>query len=131
MIAWYLYIAYGLQAKQPGDWARIQSYFFRSLSVQFFRTRIDLDKLRAIQTFVAVADGRGFAAAARKLDVSAATVTRLLSELETALGVTLVQRTTRQVTLTDTGKRYLQYVRAVLEDLSVADEATQGARGKP
>lgn len=90
-----------------------------------------MDKLRAIQTFVAVADGRSFAAASRKLNVSAATVTRLIGELETGLGVMLIQRTTRQVTLTDTGKRYLQDVKAIIEELNVADEAAQGAHGTP
>jgi len=90
-----------------------------------------LDKLRAIQTFIAVADGGGFAPAARNLGVSAATVTRMVSELESELGVALLQRTTRKVTLTDSGKRYLEDVKNVLENLQVADEAAQGAHGTP
>jgi len=90
-----------------------------------------LDKLRAIQTFIAVADGGGFAPAARNLGVSAATVTRMVSELESELGVVLVQRTTRKVTLTDSGKRYLEDVKNVLENLQVADEAAQGTHGTP
>lgn len=80
---------------------------------------------------MAVADGQSFAAASRKLNVSAATVTRLIGELESDLGVMLIQRTTRQVTLTDTGKRYLQDVKTLLEDLHGADEAAQGTHGTP
>jgi len=90
-----------------------------------------LDKLRALETFVAVAEGGGFATAARKLNVSAPSVTRLVSDLEAHLGVMLLQRTTRQVTLTDIGAQYLEDAKAVLADLQCADDAAQGAHGTP
>ena len=61
-----------------------------------------------MQAFVAVADLRGFAPAARKLGLSPSGVTRLIAALEDRLGARLLQRTTRSVTLTDVGARYLR-----------------------
>lgn len=90
-----------------------------------------MDKLRALETFIAVADSNSFVAAARKLNMSAPSVTRLIGDLETELGVILLLRTTRQVTLTDVGQRYLEDAKAALADLEAADEAAQGAHGKP
>lgn len=90
-----------------------------------------MDKLRAMKTFVAVAELGSFAKAARKLNVSAPSVTRLVSELEEELGINLLQRTTRQVTVTEIGHRYLEDAKAVLSDIQVADEAAKGAHGTP
>jgi len=90
-----------------------------------------VDKLRALETFITVAEGGGFAAASRKLNISAPSVTRLVSELEAELGVTLLQRTTRQVTLTDIGQRYLEDAKAALAELQAADEAAKGAHETP
>lgn len=90
-----------------------------------------MDKLRAIKTFIAVAEGGGFAAASRKLNMSAPSVTRLVGELETELGVILLRRTTRQVTLTDVGKRYLEDAKGATADLQAADETARGAHGIP
>ena len=61
-----------------------------------------------MQAFVAVADLQGFAPAARKLALSPSAVTRLIAALEDRLGARLLQRTTRQVALTDAGARYLE-----------------------
>jgi len=66
-----------------------------------------VDKLRALETFIAVADEGSFSAASRKLNVSAPSVTRIIGDLEAHLGVKLLNRTTRIVTLTDIGKRYV------------------------
>src|SRR5450631_119365 len=60
-----------------------------------------MDRIDAMQAFVAVADLHGFAPAARKLGLSASGVTRLIAALEDRLGARLLQRTTRSVTLTD------------------------------
>lgn len=84
-----------------------------------------------MNTFVAVAELRSFAKAARKLNVSAPSVTRLVGELEEELGINLLSRTTRQVTVTEIGHRYLEDAKAVLSDLQLADEAAQGAHGTP
>ena len=70
-----------------------------------------MDRIDAMQAFVAVADLRGFAPAARKLGLSPSGVTRLIAALEDRLGARLLQRTTRSVTLTDVGARYLERIR--------------------
>jgi len=67
-----------------------------------------MDRIDAMQAFVAVADLEGFAPAARKLGLSPSGVTRLIAALEDRLGARLLQRTTRSVTLTDVGARYLE-----------------------
>lgn len=81
--------------------------------------------------FVAVADLQGFAAAARRLGLSASGVTRLVAGLEERLGVRLLQRTTRQVTLTDAGSRYLERARRILADVGEAEGAAQVERSVP
>ena len=61
-----------------------------------------MDRLASITAFVRVADSGGFTAAARRLDLSTTTVSDQVQALENALGVRLLNRTTRQVTLTET-----------------------------
>ncbi|OBS31161.1 MULTISPECIES: LysR family transcriptional regulator [Tepidimonas] len=80
-----------------------------------------MDRLQSLRVFQAVADAGGFAAAARALDLSAASVTRMVADLEAQLGVRLLQRTTRRVVLTDEGAAYLERVRRILADLDEAD----------
>lgn len=80
-----------------------------------------MDRLLSMRVFQEVIDAGGFAAAARALDISAGNVTRLVSDLEAHLGVRLIQRTTRRLTLTDAGETYLQRVRAVLSDIEDAE----------
>ena len=70
-----------------------------------------MDRIDAMQAFVAVADLQGFAPAARKLGLPPSGVTRLIAALEDRLGARLLQRTTRSVTLTDVGARYLERIR--------------------
>ncbi|MEK7694742.1 MAG: LysR family transcriptional regulator, partial [Pseudomonadota bacterium] len=53
-----------------------------------------MDRLQAMKTFVTVVDTGGFTPAARKLDVSLSVVSRVITELETHLGVRLLTRTT-------------------------------------
>ena len=90
-----------------------------------------MDRLDAMQAFVAVADLQGFAPAARKLGLSPPTVTRLIATLEERLGVRLLQRTTRSVALTDAGARYLERVRRILTDVEEAEGAAEGERTTP
>ena len=84
-----------------------------------------------MQAFVAVADLRGFAPAARKLKLSPSAVTRLIAALEDHLGVRLLQRTTRSVTLTDVGARYHERARRILADVEEAERAAEGERTRP
>ena len=90
-----------------------------------------MDRIDAMQAFVAVADLQGFAPAARKLRLSPSAVTRLIAALEDRLGARLLQRTTRQVTLTDAGSRYLARARRILADIGEAEGAIEGERTRP
>ena len=90
-----------------------------------------MDRLDAMQAFVAVADLRGFAPAARKLGLSPSGVTRLIAALEERLGARLLQRTTRSVTLTDVGARYLERARRMLADVEEAEAAVEAERTRP
>ena len=90
-----------------------------------------MDRLDAMQAFVTIADLKGFAAAARKLRLSPSGVTRLIAALEDRLGARLLQRTTRQVTLTDAGARYLERARRILADIEEAEIAAEGERARP
>ena len=90
-----------------------------------------MDRIDAMQAFVTVADLEGFAPAARKLGLSPSGVTRLIAALEERLGARLLQRTTRSVTLTDVGTRYLERARRILADVEEAEAAAEGERTRP
>ena len=90
-----------------------------------------MDRIDAMQAFVAVADLRGFAPAARKLGLSPSGVTRLVAALEDRLGARLLQRTTRSVALTDVGARYLERARRILADVEEAEGSAEGERTRP
>jgi DNA-binding transcriptional LysR family regulator len=90
-----------------------------------------MDRIDAMQAFVAVADLHGFAPAARKLKLSPSAVTRLVASLEERLGARLLQRTTRSVALTDAGARYLERIRRILADVEEAELAAEGERIRP
>ncbi|HRG97045.1 MAG TPA: LysR family transcriptional regulator [Polyangiaceae bacterium] len=90
-----------------------------------------MDRLEAMSVFVAVADLRGFAQAARRLGLSPPAVTRMIAALEERLGARLLQRTTRSVALTDAGARYLERARRILSDVAEAEEAAQAERTVP
>ena len=90
-----------------------------------------MDRLDAMQAFVTVADLKGFAPAARKLGLSPSAVTRLIAALENRLGARLLQRTTRQVALTDAGARYLERARRILADVEEAEITAEAERARP
>jgi DNA-binding transcriptional LysR family regulator len=90
-----------------------------------------MDRFDAMQAFVTVADLKGFAPAARKLGLSPSGVTRLIAALEERVGARLLQRTTRSVTLTDVGRRFLERARCILADLEEAEISTQAERTEP
>ncbi|MBL8952857.1 MAG: LysR family transcriptional regulator [Myxococcaceae bacterium] len=84
-----------------------------------------------METFVAVAELKGFARAARKLGLSAPRVTRLVAALEARLGVELLHRTTRSVSLTDAGARYLAQARGIVDAVHEAERRTLADRPVP
>ncbi|WP_151633423.1 LysR family transcriptional regulator [Noviherbaspirillum aerium] len=73
-----------------------------------------------VEAFVAIADHGGFQKAANTLNVTQTAVTQRLRNLEKFLGVTLVERTTRSVSLTGIGEDFLPRARRLLEELSTA-----------
>lgn len=84
-----------------------------------------MDRLQSMKVFQQVVDEGGFAAAARKLDLTPAAVTRLVSDLEKHLGVRLLQRTTRRLALTPAGEAYLNRLRSILGDIEEANAVAQ------
>lgn len=90
-----------------------------------------MDRLRALEAFVSVAEEESFSAAARRLGMSPPSITRLVGDLEHHLGASLFNRTTRIVSLTETGAAYLADARRILADLQAADDAARGAFSAP
>ena len=81
--------------------------------------------------FSALAAAGSLNAAARELNVSTAAVSKRLSALEQRLGVSLVHRTTRRMSLTSEGELYLQHARRILADLHDLEQLVSGSRGGP
>lgn len=86
-----------------------------------------MDRLDALRTFIAVADSLSFVEAARLRRVSPTAASRAVSELEQALGVSLLRRTTRSVQLTPEGASYLDQCRGAL---AILDDAARGLGGE-
>jgi DNA-binding transcriptional LysR family regulator len=85
--------------------------------------------LERMRSFVRVAERGSLSAVARELGVGQSTITRHLRELEDALGVSLLSRTTRRVTLTDEGSRYYANCMQILRLVDQAGEEARGRRG--
>ena len=90
-----------------------------------------MDRLASIAAFVRVAANGGFTAAARSLNISTTTVSDQVQALETALGVRLLNRTTRRVSLTEIGREYYERCSQILQDLTEADEAATALQVTP
>ncbi|HBO95789.1 MAG TPA: LysR family transcriptional regulator [Gammaproteobacteria bacterium] len=76
-----------------------------------------------VSEFVAVAEAESFTAAAKRLGISTAQVSRQVSALESRLSTKLLYRTTRKVSVTEAGQTYYQYCRQVLDGLEEAERA--------
>ncbi|WP_026620671.1 DNA-binding transcriptional LysR family regulator [Ensifer sp. WSM1721] len=87
--------------------------------------------LERMRTFVRVAERGSLSAVARELGVGQSTVTRHLRELEEAVGVPLLSRTTRRVTMTDEGSRYYARSVEILRLVEQAGDEVRGTRGAP
>lgn len=90
-----------------------------------------MDRLQTLEMFVAVADQGSFAGASRAMRVSPPVVTRGIAELETRLGVTLLHRSTRSVSLTNEGAGFIKEARRILSDLAQAERKLVGTRAEP
>jgi DNA-binding transcriptional LysR family regulator len=82
-----------------------------------------MDVLGLINTFIRVVENGSIAAAARAKGMSPAAVSQSLSRLEAHVGVRLLSRTTRSMTLTENGQRYFDKVRHIPHDIELASQA--------
>lgn len=87
--------------------------------------------LSEAEAFLAVADRRGFGAAARELGVTQSTISRRIASLEARIGRRLVERTTRRVALTDAGLTYADELRDILLRLENAEARIQARPAEP
>jgi DNA-binding transcriptional LysR family regulator len=90
-----------------------------------------MDRLDEINAFAAVAEARSFTQGAKRLGVSSAQVSKLVARLENRLGARLLNRTTRDVSLTDTGRAYLEGARSLLEDFAALEGSVRDQDGCP
>lgn len=84
------------------------------------------DRLQELTVFVRVGESGSFTRAARDTHLSQPSVSRIVGELEARLGVKLLLRTTRRLTLTTAGEKFLERARGVLADLDEAEDAARG-----
>jgi DNA-binding transcriptional LysR family regulator len=90
-----------------------------------------LDLLNGMLVFTRIVDSGSFAGAAESLDLSGAQVSRLIADLEQHLETRLLQRTTRRLSLTESGERFLLRCRDILEDVAEATGEARGAHLNP
>jgi DNA-binding transcriptional LysR family regulator len=90
-----------------------------------------MTNLNELQFFVHVSQTQSFTGAAKRLGVPKSSVSRTIQRLETRLGVRLVERTTRRVSLTEVGELYLNHCRRVMEEAEQADLAVGALQAKP
>jgi DNA-binding transcriptional LysR family regulator len=86
-----------------------------------------MDRLAAMETFVAVIDAGSFSAAARRLNVGQPAVSKLIAQLEDRLNVKLLVRSTRGLTATEAGLKYYERARRSIEEAEEAELAARGA----
>ena len=89
------------------------------------------DELSGLTALLSVAEKRSFTAAAAELRVSASAVSQIIRALEKRVGVRLLQRTTRNVGLTEAGARFIARVRPALDDVQDAFESLAELRDRP
>ncbi|HGL5073466.1 LysR family transcriptional regulator [Burkholderia multivorans] len=90
-----------------------------------------MDKFSALRAFVEVAEAGGFSSAGRRLELAASSVVRAVDALEASLGTVLLNRTTRQVTLSDAGAVYYARAKQLLEELAEADALVADRGAEP
>jgi len=90
-----------------------------------------MDRLEAMSIVLAVAEAGSLSAAARRLNTPPATASRKITELEEHLRAKLFDRSTRKLTLTDSGLSYVAALKRIIADLSEADRAAAGEYTKP
>ena len=89
-----------------------------------------MDKLLALRTFVATVRCGGFSAAARQLGLATSSVTRAVNALEQELGCVLLNRNTRQISVSEAGRDYFERALAILDAMDEADAAVADKDGE-
>jgi DNA-binding transcriptional LysR family regulator len=92
---------------------------------------MDMDRLKAIETFVRIAQTGSLSKAAQELGTSRALASSHLKQLEDHLGARLVNRTTRQLSLTEIGQEYLTFCQATLTSFEETESAISRRRDEP
>lgn len=87
-----------------------------------------MDRLAAMQTFVRVAEAGSFTAVANQLNVARSAITRQIAALESYLGVKLIARSTRRLSLTSEGASYIEQCREILDRIDEAEGDLAGER---
>ena len=87
--------------------------------------------LNELYFFAKVVDHGGFTAAAKELRIPKSRLSRAIAQLETRLGMRLLNRTTRRVTLTEAGRMYHRHCRDLLASADAADQAAESLRSEP
>src|SRR5512140_2532966 len=90
-----------------------------------------MDRFESMTTLVAAVDAGSLSAGARRLGMPLATMSRKVSELEQHLKTRLLNRSGRQLTLTDAGRTYVASCRNILEQLGEAERAAAGEYSSP
>ena len=90
-----------------------------------------MDRFSALQGFIAVVDHGGFAPAARRIGMAPSSLTRQVDALEDRLGVRLLNRSTRAVTLTEAGSRFLDDARRILDEFETAERSVREDGDRP
>src|SRR5258708_4240919 len=87
------------------------------------------DRLAAMETFVRVVDTGSFSAAATQLGVGQPAVSKTVAQLEERLGVRLLVRSTRSLSLTDAGRSFYQNAKVAIDGVNHAERVARGAGG--
>jgi DNA-binding transcriptional LysR family regulator len=90
-----------------------------------------MDRLRALEVFVEVVRKDGFARAAEALDTSPANVTRYISDLESHLGTRLLNRSSRKMSLTESGESLYERAKSILDEVAEAEAIASSATIQP
>lgn len=90
-----------------------------------------MNQLLALRAFLRVVETGAFGHAADQLDLPRSTVSKLIIDLETHLGIKLMHRTTRRISITAEGQDYYQLAAGLVADLDAADAAVRGRKLKP
>jgi DNA-binding transcriptional LysR family regulator len=90
-----------------------------------------MDVFGEMRAFVSVVEGQSFSAAAASLGLTSSAVSKLVSKLEDRLGVRLLQRTTRRLSMTPEGETYFARARQIIAEIAEVEAEVTRARGAP